>query len=1085
MWAFAASPARAAQVINNATCDYQAQKNVAMPQEGASASLTVSNAVINVVISATDVVWAGDNIEYTINASNPGSDPLSAVTLKNALPSGTIFVSADSKGAYASGSVAWTVGNLAPGSSSTVHLTVAVDKHAANNTVIPDTVHASCSEGATSTGAGTTTVKARTPGVVVFTDSSYNKVYSYNVGDVTYIKVTDPDRNIDPAAIDTISVIVYHYAVLPGGSRSVDDQEAVTCSETGPNTGVFVGNLPTNSAPPLTGDGILSIQPSTPIEVIYTDQLDAVPSHDDNVFVDPLGTVFDTATGLPVAGAVVTLIDDSTGMPAALPMTPFFVAQSNPITTGPDGKFRFQYLNAGTYRFKVEPGGSYAFPSKVPTPKLPPGYTIGTGSRGQSFTLTAGMSPVTFDIPVDPTGTSLGITKTADKSIVSIGDVVHYTVTVTNGDKTSLPDVQVRDGMPHDVPYVKGSTLIGGVKAADPGQDGLSLVWHIGALAAGKTVELRYSAIVGPDSMKGDGVNVAYAVAGASVSMRASFKLTISEGVFTSKGTIIGRVFLDGNGDGFQQAGEKGLGGAVLFLENGARVITDKDGKYSIPYVDPGTHVLKVDTLSLPGGAALVPTSNRSMGDGGSQFIDMKPSGLARADFAVAAPAGAAGAGTGIRDNAGSAPAPAGAPPADKPYSDESMAEQIKGFTTALEILSPKEGEVITKGAVKVVVKAASGREVLLIVNGEPVGHNRVGETIVDKANNVTVYEYIGVKVGETGKTLIKAETKDPFGNIRETKEVTVAAPVKPAKLLVKPDRSDVPADGVSKLHVTVTAWDAKGQPARPSTFITIVTTRGEVVQKDMDSAQGGVQIPYFEKGAEFDILSPRGSGEATVSVSVEDITETFKVFFSPPKRPIMIAGVGEIKVGYGSAGGAFSPLSMDGWFDKGAFSQERGAFFLKGNLFDNLYITAAYDSGKKKTPDLQNAAATDYQADNKYQIYGDESKLGYEAKSAGSQYDIRGGMPCRLPPRDHEPRPAALQAALRAVPQPRARLAARLRHRLLHAPPRRGDRLRPAQVRRRVRREHRHLRDDGGEDGDPRRVPGAQPALRRGGPPS
>ncbi len=125
--------------------------------------------------------------------------------------------------------------------------------------------------------------------------------------------------------------------------------------------------------------------------------------------------------------------------------------------------------------------------------------------------------------------------------------------------------------MPHDVPYVKGSTLIGGVKAADPGQDGQSLVWHIGDLAAGKTVELRYSAIVGPDSMKGDGVNVAYAVAGASVSMRASFKLTISEGVFTSKGTIIGRVFLDGNGDGFRQAGEKGLGGAVLYLENGSQ----------------------------------------------------------------------------------------------------------------------------------------------------------------------------------------------------------------------------------------------------------------------------------------------------------------------------------------------------------------------------------------------------------------------------------------------------------------------------------------------------------------------------------
>lgn len=67
--------------------------------------------------------------------------------------------------------------------------------------------------------------------------------------------------------------------------------------------------------------------------------------------------------------------------------------------------------------------------------------------------------------------------------------MVHYTVTVTNNAKTALNNVQVRDGMPHDVPYVKGSTLTGGVKAADPGQDGQSLVWHIGDLAAGKTVD--------------------------------------------------------------------------------------------------------------------------------------------------------------------------------------------------------------------------------------------------------------------------------------------------------------------------------------------------------------------------------------------------------------------------------------------------------------------------------------------------------------------------------------------------------------------------------------------------------------------
>ena len=45
----------------------------------------------------------------------------------------------------------------------------------------------------------------------------------------------------------------------------------------------------------------------------------------------------------------------------------------------------------------------------------------------------------------------------------------------------------------------------------------------------------------------------------------------------------------------------------------------------------------------------------------------------------------------------------------------------------------------------------------------------------------------------------------------------------------------------------------------------------------------------------------------------------------------------------------------------------------------------------------------------------------------------------------DHRPRPAALRPAVRALPEPRARVDARLRHRLLPGPARRGDPLRRA----------------------------------------
>ena len=68
----------------------------------------------------------------------------------------------------------------------------------------------------------------------------------------------------------------------------------------------------------------------------------------------------------------------------------------------------------------------------------------------------------------------------------------------------------------------------------------------------------------------------------------------------------------------------------------------------------------------------------------------------------------------------------------------------------------------------------------------------------------------------------------------------------------------------------------------------------------------------------------------------------------------------------------------------------------------------------------------------------------------------------------------------LRALPQPRARVAARHRRRLLRAPARRGDRVRHPQVRPRERRADHHLRDDEGQGRGARRRPRARHAVRR-----
>ena len=91
------------------------------------------------------------------------------------------------------------------------------------------------------------------------------------------------------------------------------------------------------------------------------------------------------------------------------------------------------------------------------------------------------------------------------------------------------------------------------------------------------------------------------------------------------------------------------------------------------------------------------------------------------------------------------------------------------------------------------------------------------------------------------------------------------------------------------------------------------------------------------------------------------------------------------------------------------------------------------------------------------------------------------GGRLARLLlPEHHRGRPARLRPAVRALPQPRARVDAGHRHRLLGQGPRAGDALRGGQVRQGVRRADRHLRQDAAAQRHARRRARARARLRR-----
>jgi hypothetical protein len=81
---------------------------------------------------------------------------------------------------------------------------------------------------------------------------------------------------------------------------------------------------------------------------------------------------------------------------------------------------------------------------------------------------------------------------------------------------------------------------------------------------------------IGPGAMQGDGVNRAqatYSVAGTTtVSNVATVKVRVTGGVFTDRGFILGKVYMDCNANGVQDKGEEGVAGVRLVLEDGTYV---------------------------------------------------------------------------------------------------------------------------------------------------------------------------------------------------------------------------------------------------------------------------------------------------------------------------------------------------------------------------------------------------------------------------------------------------------------------------------------------------------------------------------
>lgn len=242
------------------------------------------------------------------------------------------------------------------------------------------------------------------------------------------------------------------------------------------------------------------------------------------------------------------------------------------------------------------------------------------------------------------------ITKSGDRVSAEPGDTVIYHLAVKNPSSTALTNIIITDILPLGLSFIPNSVrgeLAGNSLPLTTTQSGSTVVFKADGvnLLPNKTnpnhiLNIAYAVRLTPDAIRSSGQNSAMIAAQRADNLQpakdgpAVHRLRIRPGILSDCGTIIGRVFEDKNFDGEQQLGEPGIAGAVIFMDDGNRIITDAKGMFSVANVIAGHRTGVLDLTSVPG-YKLAPNHYFNERNSQSRLVNLEPGGLVRMNFAV------------------------------------------------------------------------------------------------------------------------------------------------------------------------------------------------------------------------------------------------------------------------------------------------------------------------------------------------------------------------------------------------------------------------------------------------------------------
>jgi len=645
-------------------------------------TLTKSYAVVG-----GGVPLPGSIVEYTVTATNIGTVPATSVVITDDLTpvlaqaayvSGSAAMNGSANGvSFTSPVITANYGALSPGASVVLRFRVTLNSSAPSGTAVTNTAQVAWNTPGQTTTSSVTLNFGSQPGSFsgrVWQDTNFNKTFDsgetafsgwaadvYKNGQVIGTAYTGSDGTYQISGL------------APNAGTSSTYQIRFRAPGAGTNTAMlgwadspFTNGMQQISNIILTAGGSLMNL---------------------NLPLTPNGIVYDSVARTPIAGATLAMLQASSKSP--LPSSCFNDPAAQGQVTLPGGYYKFD-LNfsdpstcpsGGDYLIQVTPpsSGYLAGLSKlipptsdavtatffVPTcPGSPadavpsiPGYCEAQASvLPPVASVTAGPATayylhLTFDsarpgdsqiynnhIAVDPVqSNAIAITKTSSMVNVTLGQMVPYTITLTNTLGANLTNLEVVDTPPPGFKYVSGSGAVDGQKV-EPTISGTQLIWNISTLAANSQHTINLILVVGAGVTNGDYVNHAQVMNGVTGAVQAAYNAKgiapamnkAAVPVMAAMGSaasgvavatvhvapdptmdctdIIGKVYDDTNANGYPDPGEPGLAGVKVVTVNGLIATTDKFGRFhitcaAVPDPDRGSNfIMKLDDRTLPTG---------------------------------------------------------------------------------------------------------------------------------------------------------------------------------------------------------------------------------------------------------------------------------------------------------------------------------------------------------------------------------------------------------------------------------------------------------------------------------------------------